>query len=117
MGVPTADPRVLIAGREARPRRAVGDEVVGPDDRVLTPGNPTYLIRGRGLDVTELCSWLERTGVDAAWVGWGAPNEHRLIAEACEAAGVTFVGSGASALAASSDPAALERRMTAPVWR
>jgi hypothetical protein len=64
------------------------------------------------LDVTELRSWLERTSVDAAWVGWGAQNEHRLIAEACEAAGVTF-GPDASALPASSDPAALERRMTA----
>ena len=62
---------------------------------------------------TELCFWLEQTGVDAVWVGWGAPNEHRLITEACETTGVTFVTPGVSALTVSSDPAALEPRVTA----
>ena len=113
MGIATADPRALIAGREARPREAVEGETPEPDGSVLQWGRHSHPERRGGLDVTELCSWLERTGADAAWVGWGAPNGHRSIAEACETVGVAFVGPGVAALAAIRDPATLQRRMTA----
>jgi pyruvate carboxylase len=44
------------------------------------------------LDVERLVELAQRVGADAIYPGYGFLSENPLLAEACEAAGVTFVG-------------------------
>ncbi|HEY4104605.1 MAG TPA: biotin carboxylase N-terminal domain-containing protein [Polyangiaceae bacterium] len=106
--------RVLIANRGeisvriARTLRELGIEAVAvytPEDcralharsadRALELGSP----RGY-LDAAELISVARRAGVDAIHPGYGFLSENAEFAAACAAAGLTFIGPPATAIAA-----------------
>jgi acetyl-CoA carboxylase biotin carboxylase subunit len=61
------------------------------------------------LNVEKLIDAARQTGADAIHPGYGFLSESSRFAEACEAAGVTFVGPSAGAIAAMGDKAAARR--------
>jgi acetyl-CoA carboxylase biotin carboxylase subunit len=61
------------------------------------------------LNVEKLIGAARETGADAIHPGYGFLSESSRFAEACEAAGVTFVGPSARAIAAMGDKAAARR--------
>jgi acetyl-CoA carboxylase biotin carboxylase subunit len=61
------------------------------------------------LNVEKLIGAARETGADAIHPGYGFLSESPRFAEACEAAGVTFVGPSARAIAAMGDKAAARR--------
>jgi acetyl-CoA carboxylase, biotin carboxylase subunit len=61
------------------------------------------------LNVDKLIDAARATGADAVHPGYGFLSESSRFADACEAAGVTFVGPSASAIAAMGDKAAARR--------
>jgi acetyl-CoA carboxylase, biotin carboxylase subunit len=61
------------------------------------------------LNVQKLVDAARETGADAVHPGYGFLSESSKFAEACDAAGVTFVGPSASAIAAMGDKAAARR--------
>jgi acetyl-CoA carboxylase, biotin carboxylase subunit len=61
------------------------------------------------LNVEKLIGAARETGADAIHPGYGFLSESSRFAEACEAAGVTFVGPSAGAIAAMGDKAAARR--------
>ena len=74
------------------------------------PANESYLRIDRLLDTAR------RAGADAIHPGYGFLSENRDFAEACEQAGITFIGPPASAMAAmGSKPAARARMLAAGV--
>ncbi len=48
--------------------------------------------RSRYLDEAAVVAALRGAEADAVWVGWGFVAEHASFAQACEEAGITFVG-------------------------
>src|SRR4029453_716851 len=52
--------------------------------------------RARYLDEAAVMAALRRARVDAVWVGWGFLAEHASFAQACEEAGIVFVGPGSA---------------------
>ena len=61
------------------------------------------------LNVEKLIDAARETGADAIHPGYGFLSESSRFADACEAAGVTFVGPSARAIAAMGDKAAARR--------
>jgi acetyl-CoA carboxylase, biotin carboxylase subunit len=61
------------------------------------------------LNVDKLIEAARETGADAVHPGYGFLSESSRFADACEAAGVAFVGPSASAIAAMGDKAAARR--------
>ncbi|MCC6806213.1 MAG: ATP-grasp domain-containing protein [Deltaproteobacteria bacterium] len=55
------------------------------------------------LDYPSLMAALRETRAEAVWVGWGFVSEHSAFAEACEQAGIVFIGPKASAMRALGD--------------
>jgi acetyl-CoA carboxylase carboxyltransferase component/acetyl/propionyl-CoA carboxylase alpha subunit len=104
-------PRIVVLDRATPAPLAVRRQA----DRVLTAPLSSRSGAGGGpgtLDRATMTAWLDAAGVDAVWVGWGAPEEHAAIANACESQGVTFVGPTAAALTAIQDPTELARRLS-----
>ena len=52
---------------------------------------------------------LRSADVDAVWVGWGFVAEHASFAQACEEAGITFVGSNSVTIRRLGDKVAAKR--------
>ncbi len=65
------------------------------------------------LSVAAILDAAARAGADAIHPGYGFLSERADFAEACEAAGIVFVGPPASAIAAMGDKAAARQRMQA----
>ena len=61
------------------------------------------------LNVERLIAAVHESGADAIHPGYGFLSESARFAEACEAAGITFVGPSARAIAAMGDKAAARR--------
>ena len=99
-------PRLVVPDRGTPPPLAVlrrADRLLSLPEpsRSIPPGPPGTL------GLATMTAWLEEAGVDAAWVGWGAPEEHAAVASACGSLGVTFVGPPPAALTTLSDPVAV----------
>ncbi|GAB4516494.1 MAG: geranyl-CoA carboxylase subunit apha [Amphiplicatus sp.] len=65
------------------------------------------------LNIEAIIDAARRTGADAIHPGYGFLSERAAFAEACEKAGLLFVGPPASAIAAMGDKAEARRRMIA----
>lgn len=65
------------------------------------------------LRIEAIIDAARRTGADAIHPGYGFLSERAAFAEACETAGIVFVGPPASAIAAMGDKAEARRRMIA----
>jgi acetyl-CoA carboxylase biotin carboxylase subunit len=76
-------------------------------DEAVSIGKPHA--RESYLNVDKLIDAARETGADAIHPGYGFLSESPRFAEACEAAGVTFVGPSAEAIAAMGDKAAARR--------
>src|SRR5919109_3070385 len=76
-------------------------------DEAVAIGKPHA--RASYLNVDKLIDAARETGADAIHPGYGFLSESSRFAEACEAAGVTFVGPSAGATAAMGDKAAARR--------
>ncbi|MEJ7743398.1 MAG: biotin carboxylase N-terminal domain-containing protein [Nocardioidaceae bacterium] len=50
------------------------------------------------LDVAEIVAAAQRAGADAIYPGYGFLSENPALAEACDAAGITFVGPSSQVL-------------------
>ena len=67
-------------------------------DEAVSLGTATFIDpadgtrRSRYLDEPAVIAALRGAEVDAVWVGWGFLAEHASFAQACEEAGITFVG-------------------------
>jgi acetyl/propionyl-CoA carboxylase alpha subunit/acetyl-CoA carboxylase carboxyltransferase component len=70
---------------------------IGPGPGEPAPATSPYL------DHAGLVEAMVRAGADAAWVGWGFVAEHAGFADACEAAGITFVGPSGDVMRALGD--------------
>src|ERR1700712_2944075 len=84
------------------PHVALADEAVciGP-----APASESYLAIER---ILEAC---KRTGADALHPGYGFLSENPALVEACQAAGVCFIGPSANALRLMGDKALAKQRM------
>jgi acetyl-CoA carboxylase, biotin carboxylase subunit len=76
-------------------------------DEAVAIGKPHA--RESYLNVEKLIDAARETGADAIHPGYGFLSESSRFADACEAAGVTFVGPSARAIAAMGDKAAARR--------
>jgi acetyl-CoA carboxylase, biotin carboxylase subunit len=76
-------------------------------DEAVAIGKPHA--RASYLNVDKLIDAARETGADAIHPGYGFLSESARFAEACEAAGLTFVGPPAKAIAAMGDKAAARR--------
>ena len=76
-------------------------------DQAISIGEPHA--RKSYLNIERLIAAARETGADAIHPGYGFLSESPRFAEACEAAGITFVGPPASAIAAMGDKAAARR--------
>src|SRR5919109_980751 len=76
-------------------------------DEAVAIGKPHA--RASYLNVDKLIDAARKTGADAIHPGYGFLSESARFAEACEAAGLTFVGPPAKAIAAMGDKAAARR--------
>ncbi|MGE5696011.1 MAG: carboxyl transferase domain-containing protein, partial [Candidatus Sericytochromatia bacterium] len=65
--------------------------------------------RTRYLDEPTVLAALRSAGVDAVWVGWGFLAEHASFAQACEEAGITFVGPDSATIRRLGDKIAAKR--------
>ena len=66
-------------------------------DEAYQIGKPGHPVRAY-LDVSEIIRVARESGADAIYPGYGFLSENPLLAEACEANGITFIGPPASAL-------------------
>ena len=76
-------------------------------DEAVSIGEPHA--RKSYLNIERLIAAARESGADAIHPGYGFLSESPRFAEACEAAGITFVGPPASAIAAMGDKAAARR--------
>jgi acetyl-CoA carboxylase, biotin carboxylase subunit len=76
-------------------------------DQAVSIGEPHA--RKSYLNIERLIAAARESGADAIHPGYGFLSESARFAEACEAAGITFVGPPASAIAAMGDKAAARR--------
>ncbi|HEX5893758.1 MAG TPA: acetyl-CoA carboxylase biotin carboxylase subunit [Solirubrobacterales bacterium] len=76
-------------------------------DQAVSIGEPHA--RKSYLNIERLIAAARESGADAIHPGYGFLSESLRFAEACEAAGITFVGPPASAIAAMGDKAAARR--------
>jgi acetyl/propionyl-CoA carboxylase alpha subunit/acetyl-CoA carboxylase carboxyltransferase component len=65
--------------------------------------------RSRYLDEPAVMAALRGADVDAVWVGWGFLAEHASFAQACEEAGITFVGPDSATIRRLGDKVAAKR--------
>ena len=65
--------------------------------------------RSRYLDEPAVIAALRGADVDAVWVGWGFVAEHASFAQACEEAGITFVGPDSATIRRLGDKMAAKR--------
>ncbi len=65
--------------------------------------------RTRYLDEPAVMAALRSADVDAVWVGWGFVAEHASFAQACEEAGITFVGPDSATIRRLGDKIAAKR--------
>ena len=65
--------------------------------------------RSRYLDEAAVIAALRGSDVDAVWVGWGFVAEHASFAQACEEAGITFVGPNSATIRRLGDKVAAKR--------
>ena len=65
--------------------------------------------RSRYLDEPAVIAALRGADVDAVWVGWGFVAEHASFAQACEEAGITFVGPNSATIRRLGDKVAAKR--------
>ena len=65
--------------------------------------------RSRYLDEAAVMAALNRAEVDAVWVGWGFLAEHASFAQACEEAGIVFVGPDSATIRRLGDKVAAKR--------
>jgi acetyl/propionyl-CoA carboxylase alpha subunit/acetyl-CoA carboxylase carboxyltransferase component len=65
--------------------------------------------RSAYLDVERVVRLARDAGADALWPGWGFASERPELQEACEAAGIVFLGPPASAMRALGDKIAAKR--------
>ncbi len=65
--------------------------------------------RSRYLDEAAVIAALRGADVDAVWVGWGFVAEHASFAQACEEAGITFVGPNSATIRRLGDKVAAKR--------
>ena len=63
----------------------------------------------RYLDELAVVSALRGADVDAVWVGWGFVAEHASFAQACEEAGIIFVGPDSATIRRLGDKVAAKR--------
>ena len=84
-------------------------------DEAVSLGTATYVDpvdgtrRSRYLDEAAVIAALRRADVDAAWVGWGFVAEHASFAQACEEAGIVFIGPGSATIRRLGDKVAAKR--------
>ena len=81
-------------------RRADAAVAIGPG-----PVTESYLV------VDKIIEAARQTGADALHPGYGLLSENPRLAEACEAAGITFIGPPASAMRAMGDKVSARRLM------
>jgi acetyl/propionyl-CoA carboxylase alpha subunit/acetyl-CoA carboxylase carboxyltransferase component len=65
--------------------------------------------RSRYLDEAAVMAALNRAEVDAVWVGWGFLAERASFAQACEEAGIVFVGPDSATIRRLGDKVAAKR--------
>ena len=65
------------------------------------------------LSVAKIIAAAQKTGADAIHPGYGFLSENAAFAQACQAAGLVFIGPPASAIEAMGDKAKAKRRMIA----
>ncbi|OBI37633.1 carboxyl transferase domain-containing protein [Mycobacterium sp. E2238] len=65
--------------------------------------------RSRYLDQPAVMAALRECAADAVWVGWGFLAEHASFAQACEEAGIVFVGPGSATIRRLGDKVAAKR--------
>jgi acetyl/propionyl-CoA carboxylase alpha subunit/acetyl-CoA carboxylase carboxyltransferase component len=65
--------------------------------------------RSRYLDEPAVMAALRRAEADAVWVGWGFLAEHASFAQACERAGIVFIGPDSATIRRLGDKVAAKR--------
>ena len=65
--------------------------------------------RSAYLDIDRIVGLAREAGADGIWPGWGFASEKPELPDACEAAGLTFLGPPASAMRALGDKIAAKR--------
>jgi len=99
-----------IAGRILRTAHKLGIKTVGiyaPADKQSLPMqwmNETYALEGNTLEETylnipKIIDIAKQSGVEAIHPGYGFLSENPAFAEACEAAGICFIGPSAQVIA------------------
>ncbi|MGO9928077.1 MAG: carboxyl transferase domain-containing protein [Mycobacterium sp.] len=84
-------------------------------DQAVPLGSATYvdpadgMRRSRYLDEAAVVAALRRAEADAVWVGWGFVAEHASFAQACEEAGIIFVGPDSATIRRLGDKVAAKR--------
>jgi len=83
-------------------------------DVAVPLGSATYvdadgIRRARYLDESAVVAALRAVEADAVWVGWGFVSEHASFAQACEEAGIVFVGPGSATIRLLGDKVAAKR--------
>ncbi|MCV6968108.1 ATP-binding protein [Mycobacterium bohemicum] len=84
-------------------------------DEAVPLGSPTYVDptdgarRSRYLDEAAVVAALRRADADSVWVGWGFVAEHASFAQACEEAGIVFVGPDSATIRLLGDKVAAKR--------
>ncbi|WP_156685537.1 ATP-binding protein [Mycobacterium sp. Marseille-P9652] len=84
-------------------------------DEAVPLGSATYVDesdgarRSRYLDEAAVVAALRRARADAVWVGWGFVAEHASFAQACEDAGIIFVGPDSATIRLLGDKVAAKR--------
>jgi len=84
-------------------------------DEAVPLGSATYVDpadgtrRSRYLDEAAVVAALRGAQADAVWVGWGFVAEHASFAQACEEAGIVFVGPDSATIRLLGDKVAAKR--------
>ncbi|MBV8177911.1 MAG: ATP-grasp domain-containing protein, partial [Mycobacterium sp.] len=84
-------------------------------DEAVSLGTATFVDpadgtrRTRYLDEPTVMAALQRAEADAVWVGWGFLAEHASFAQACEEAGIVYVGPDSATIQRLGDKVAAKR--------